>query len=402
LAGRDARRPRSSEFLLGNKFNQTLNKDSMKDGWEIKKLGEVCEIQTGKLDANAKVENGIYPFYTCDAKPYRIDTFAFDDEAILISGNGSLVGHVNYYKGKFNAYQRTYVLTTFNSFNIPFLVSYLKGYLRQYIYAQKKGGCIPYITLPILKNFAIPCPPLPEQKRIVSELDCINGILEKKREQIKELDALAQSIFYHMFGDPVTNEKGWEVKKLGEVCNLVKNGANIKQEKGAAGYPISRIETLSGGVFNRDRLGYANIFSLEKYQSYVLESGDLLLSHINSKSYIGRIVVYIKEGDEAIIHGMNLLRLKLKADIILPFFMYYYSLTNQYKDQIANRRKDAVNQSSIAICDLKTIPIPLPPLSLQQSFATKIEAIEKQKELIKRSIAETETLLASRMQHYFG
>ena len=125
----------------------------MKQGWEIKKLGEVCTIQTGKLDANAKVEDGAYPFYTCDSQPYRIDTYAFDDEAILISGNGSQVGHVNYYKGKFNAYQRTYVLTNFSSFDIPFLIKYLKGYLRGYIWDNKKGGCIPYITLPILKNF---------------------------------------------------------------------------------------------------------------------------------------------------------------------------------------------------------------------------------------------------------
>ena len=92
----------------------------MKHDWEIKKLGNICKIQTGKLDANAKVENGEYPFFTCDSQPYRIDTFAFDEEAILISGNGSLVGHINYYKGKFNAYQRTYVLTGFDTYNISF------------------------------------------------------------------------------------------------------------------------------------------------------------------------------------------------------------------------------------------------------------------------------------------
>lgn len=195
---------------------------------------------------------------------------------------------------------------------------------------------------------------------------------------------------------------GWEIKKLGEVCDLVKNGANIKQEKGAAGYPISRIETLSGGVFNRDRLGYANIFSLENYQSYVLDSGDLLLSHINSKSYIGRIVVYIKEGDEAIIHGMNLLRLKLKADIILPFYMYYYSLTNQYKDQIANRRKDAVNQSSIATCDLKTIPIPIPPLPEQERIVSELDCINGILEKKREQIKELDALAQSIFYHMFG
>ncbi len=75
----------------------------MKNNWEYKRLGDACIIKTGKLDANAKIENGKYPFFTCDANPYKIDSFAFDTEAILISGNGSNVGHVHYYNGKFNA-----------------------------------------------------------------------------------------------------------------------------------------------------------------------------------------------------------------------------------------------------------------------------------------------------------
>ena len=74
------------------------------------KLGDICQITTGKLDANAQVDNGIYPFFTCAEQPFKIDSFAFDTEALLISGNGANLGYINYYKGKFNAYQRTYVL----------------------------------------------------------------------------------------------------------------------------------------------------------------------------------------------------------------------------------------------------------------------------------------------------
>lgn len=367
----------------------------MKDGWEIKKLREVCEIQTGKLDANAKVENGIYPFYTCDAKPYRIDTFAFDDEAILISGNGSLVGHVNYYKGKFNAYQRTYVLTTFNSFNIPFLVSYLKGYLRQYIYAQKKGGCIPYITLPILKNFAIPCPPLPEQERIVSELDCINGILEKKREQIKELDALAQSIFYHMFGDPVTNEKGWEVKKLGEVATS-QIGLTYKPEN-VTSSDEGTIVLRSSNIQN-SALAFEDIVRVDcevKENKYV-QDGDILMCSRNGSAKLVGKVARIKNLQERMSYGafMTIIRSEYN-DYLFEFFKL-----PAFRGQLTASQTATINQITVKM--LADITIPLPPLSLQQSFATKIEAIEKQKELIKRSIAEVETLLASRMQHHFN
>lgn len=194
-------------------------------------------------------------------------------------------------------------------------------------------------------------------------------------------------------------KQGWEIKKLGECFEYIKNGANIKQERGAGGIPITRIETLSGGVFNRDRLGYADIKTIDKYQSYVMESGDLLLSHINSKSYIGRVVVYVKEGDEAIIHGMNLLRLKVIPDLISPFYMYYYSQTHKFKSQIANRRKDAVNQSSISVADLKTLDVPIPPLSVQERIVAELDClsgvIEKKREQLKELDALAESIFYS-------
>lgn len=253
-----------------------------------------------------------------------------------------------------------------------------------------------------LSTFTFPVPATAEQERIVAELDCLSDIIEKQKQQLKELDNLAQSIFYTTFGDPISNNFGWELKQLGNCFCHIKNGANIKQEKGAGGIPITRIETLSGGVFNRDRLGYADLQEVGKYEKYVLNTGDLLLSHINSKVYIGRTVAYRKVGNEKIIHGMNLLRLIPNADTIHPIYMQYFSYTDMFKGQIANRRKDAVNQSSISVADLKTVSIPIPPFALQQEFASKVDAIEKQKEIIKQSIEETETLFNSRMDYYFN
>ncbi|MCB0149092.1 MAG: restriction endonuclease subunit S, partial [Caldilineaceae bacterium] len=104
-------------------------------------------ITTGKLNANAMVENGEYPFFTCDANPFRIDNYAFDTEAILVSGNGSQVGHINYYKGRFNAYQRTYVLSDFENIQVRYLLHYLQAFLRDYIIRISKKGSVPYITL---------------------------------------------------------------------------------------------------------------------------------------------------------------------------------------------------------------------------------------------------------------
>ena len=182
-------------------------------------------------------------------------------------------------------------------------------------------------------------------------------------------------------------KQGWEIKTIADVCTFIKNGANIKQERGAGGVPITRIETLSGGVFNRDRLGYANLATPDKYLSYVLEYGDLLFSHINSKTYIGRTVVYVPENDEQVIHGMNLLRLKLDFDLMSPFFFQYYTRTDIFKAQVANRRKDAVNQSSITTTDIKTILLPVPPIAEQEKIVAELDClsgiIEKKKQQLK-------------------
>ena len=197
-------------------------------------------------------------------------------------------------------------------------------------------------------------------------------------------------------------KQGWEIKKLGECFEYIKNGANIKQERGAGGIPITRIETLSGGVFNRDRLGYADIETIDKYHSYVMESGDLLLSHINSKSYIGRVVVYVKEGDETIIHGMNLLRLKVVSNLISPFYMYYYSQTHKFKSQIANRRKDAVNQSSISVADLKTIDVPIPSLEEQERIVAELDCLSEVIEKKREQLKELDALAQSIFYQMFG
>lgn len=142
------------------------------EGVEYKKLEKLCCIKTGKLNANAMVPEGKYPFFTCDSKPYRINDYAFDADAILISGNGSQVGHLHKYNGKFNAYQRTYVLLDFSDGILKdFVYIFLKSSLKNYIFINSKKGSVPYITLPMLCNFKLPIPPLEVQRRIVDILD---------------------------------------------------------------------------------------------------------------------------------------------------------------------------------------------------------------------------------------
>ena len=156
-------------------------------------------VASTSLCANAQVENGQYPFFTCDAKPFKIDKYAFDTEAILISGNGSQVGHLNYYNGKFNAYQRTYVLDKFSA-NIFYVLQYLKGTLREYIMDKSRKGSVPYITLPMLQDFPIPLPPLAEQIRIADLLDKFEALTTSLSDGIPAEQA-AQQKRYEYYRD---------------------------------------------------------------------------------------------------------------------------------------------------------------------------------------------------------
>ena len=161
---------------------------------------------------------------------------------------------------------------------------------------------------------------------------------------------------------------------VGDCFYQIRNGANIKQGNAAGGYPITRIETTANDTFNRDRMGYAGITDLSKYQSYILEDGDLLMSHINSVQYLGRTVLYQKQGDETIIHGMNLLALKARRDIILPEYARYYFGSASFKKQLSKITKKSVNQASFTVADLKRIALSVPTVDNQKSI---VEVLNK-------------------------
>ncbi len=166
--------------------------------WEEKSLGSLCSTTTGKLDANAMVENGQYRFYTCAKNYYFIDNYAFDTEALLISGNGANVGYIHYYQGKFNAYQRTYVLDEFSE-NIIFIKYHLEQNLHKRIATEKKEGNTPYIVMSTLTDMAITLPKPEEQQKIANCLSFIDELIIAqiaKTEALKEhKKALMQQLF---------------------------------------------------------------------------------------------------------------------------------------------------------------------------------------------------------------
>ncbi|WP_197975073.1 restriction endonuclease subunit S [Klebsiella sp. WP8-S18-ESBL-06] len=166
--------------------------------WHHKNLGDICRIRTGKLDANAMVVGGKYRFYTCAREFYQIDEYAFDTEALLISGNGANVGYIHYYSGKFNAYQRTYVLDGFIH-NIEYVKYFLDMYLNERIYGEKKEGNTPYIVMGTLADMQIKLPIIKEQTKIANFLSSLDDKITVKKAELDKLITWKHGLLQQMF-----------------------------------------------------------------------------------------------------------------------------------------------------------------------------------------------------------
>lgn len=174
------------ELLAGKKRLPGFNGE-----WKVKKLGELVDnITTGKLDANAMNPTGLYPFFTCAKEVFKIDKYAFDDEALLVSGNGENVGYIHYYKGKFNAYQRTYVITGFLC-DVFFLEQFLRLNLKERIKTEKSDSNTPYIKMDTISNMIISLPSTVAEQRaiahVLSTMDSDISVLEKKRNKYRQI-----------------------------------------------------------------------------------------------------------------------------------------------------------------------------------------------------------------------
>ena len=189
---------------------------------------------------------------------------------------------------------------------------------------------------------------------------------------------------------------------VGDCFSFIQNGANIKQGEVDGGYPITRIETISNNRFNRDRMGYAGITDIAPYRAYVLEDGDILMSHINSVRYLGRAVKYSKQDNETIIHGMNLLRLKAIREIIIPDYACLYFSSRHFREQVSRITKKSVNQASFSVADLKRVQMLIAPLEEQKQIIALMSRIDSIKQMRATELEGLDQLIKARFVEMFG
>ncbi len=370
----------------------------MREGWEIKRLDEIasfkrgltyskgdtcdqsnkCVLRSNNIDLDS--HSLVFDDIAClredfeipdEKKPHRGDIFI-----CMSNGSTQHLGKVAYIDNDMDYAFGGFMGAISPSNTIcPKYIFYacLSERYRSYLGSIFNGININNLKWSDLGKLTLPVPPLAEQEKIVAELDLLSGVIEKKKQQLQELDNLALAIFYDMFGDPVVNNKGWKTKSF-EDCYKLSSGKGLSAKDIIEGcYPVYG----GNGI-----VGYHNCYNLEGEHIIIGRVGALCGN------------VRCVSGQMFITDNAFILTNKIQNENI--FLQMLLSLLNLR--QYAREGMQPVITNGV----LKQIPIILPPIDLQQQFADKIAAIEQQKSAIKQSLAETETLFNSRMDYYFG
>jgi len=381
----------------------------MKEGWEYKKLGVVTKQIRGVSYKPTDLSSNLIDKYVTLLRANNIqDTITFDDVQyvdrrkvndkqylksgdILIcasSGSKNLVGKAAQCKAALDACFGAFckVVRPININNQYVGHFFQSNIYKKQIFEKARGANINNIKNEDLDNILIPVPPLPIQKQIVSHLDKLNEILDKLRDTLNVLDKAEQAIFYDMFGDPVENEKGWEIKKVKDIATVVGGST-----------PKTNVEEYWNGDLNwitpAELVGsmYLNDSVRKITNKAVHPVGTVILS---SRAPIGKIAIsniptYCNQGFKNIICSSYISNI------------YVYAYLKCRVDYLISLGRGATFKE-ISKTIVENIPIPLPPLSLQQTFAARITTIEAQKQKLTTSIAKFQEMLDGAMDNYFS
>jgi type I restriction-modification system specificity subunit len=360
------------------------------------KLGTLTRIRTGKLDANASSTDGTYPFFTCSREVLRIATYSYDCECVLVAGNGDL--NVKYYAGKFDAYQRTYIIESIDKSKL--LTKYLYFFLDIYVEVlrtQSIGGVIKYIKLGNLADALIPLPGIEKQAEIVDCLETCNVIIDRIQQQLTKLDELVKSRFVEMFGDPVSNPHGFEQVALSQLAEIKIGpfGSLLhKEDYIEGGHPLLNPSHISEGRIVPDDKLTVSDSKYAEMEAYHLHTGDIVMGR---RGEMGRCAVV---PDEGYLCGTGSLLIRTKGEVTADYLQKVISFPT-FKKIIEDM---AVGQTmpNLNVPIVSSFQIIKPPIDVQRRYYAFVAEVDKSKLAVKQSLEKLETLKKSLMQEYFG
>lgn len=388
----------------------------MRKGWEYKKLGEVCEVVTGTTPKTnipeywGKGHYWVTPAELNDTTVYIDKTERqITDEALsktklrllpvgtVLLSSRAPIGKVAIANAEMYCNQGFKNCICSEAIYNKYLFYFLR-LKKDYLNSLGRGATFKEISKSIVESIKIPLPPLSIQLAIVSELDKINELIRLKKEQLKDFDNLAQSLFYEMFGDPMENEKGWEVKKLNEIVSdncsisygIVQPGDGVEN-----GVPVVRPVDMTKTFVSRKGLKNTTKEISDSYKRTILKGNEILMCVRGTTGLISMATPELQGCN--VTRGIAPIECGPTCD---KWFVFYQILNPAIQHHIAEYTR-GIALKQINMKDVRDIPLCLPPLSLQRLFAQRIEQIEREKSEVQKSIQDLETLLASRMQYWF-
>ena len=374
----------------------------MKEGWEYKKLEEVAEIQYGTRVVQKRDGGSIYPVYGGGGATFKMDTYNREN-CLVVARFAMSPKCTRIVSGKFFLNDSGLTLKSIdtNKLSQEYLEKNILGHNDE-IYLLSNGMAQKNLDMKAFRNLLIKYPTsLSKQQKIVSELDLLSGVIEKQKAQLEELDRLAQSIFYDMFGDPVTNEKGWNINVISDLFKVKSSKRVYQNEQTSEGIPFLRVSDIL--LMEEDNVLKPSLYISEsKYNELsrmhlVPLPGDLLLT---ARGTLGKVYI-IKKGDRFYFQDGMITWLDNKENKMVSLFCKYL-IENQHFHEELIKSASISTVAFISITKLSNTKIISPPLSLQQDFAAKIEAIEAMKAKVRQSLKEAETLFNERMDYYFN
>lgn len=388
----------------------------MRKGWEYKKLGEVCEVVTGTTPKTnipeywGKGHYWVTPAELNDTTVYIDKTERqITDEALsktklrllpvgtVLLSSRAPIGKVAIANAEMYCNQGFKNCICSEAIYNKYLFYFLR-LKKDYLNSLGRGATFKEISKSIVESIKIPLPPKSTQLAIVSELDKINELIRLKKEQLKDFNNLAQSLFYEMFGDPVENEKGWEVKKLNEIVSdncsisygIVQPGDGVEN-----GVPVVRPVDMTKTFVSRKGLKNTTKEISDSYKRTILKGNEILMCVRGTTGLISMATPELQGCN--VTRGIAPIECGPTCD---KWFVFYQILNPAIQHHIAEYTR-GIALKQINMKDVRDIPLCLPPLSLQRLFAQRIEQIEREKSEVQKSIQDLETLLASRMQYWF-
>jgi type I restriction enzyme S subunit len=368
---------------------------NLPQGWRVEKLGNLCDIATGKKDANFGTLDGQYLFFTCAAKPIRSNSYSFDGESIILAGNGANVGLVLYYDGKFEAYQRTYVLNSFTE-NSRYIYYNLQKYWIFHNSGKQFGSATNYIKMENITDYPIVIPPLPQQEKIVKVLDNSSSLVEQQKQLIEKYDVFLKSKFIEMFGTLKDNIYCFDVEPISKFGKIITG--NTPSRDTPDYYNENFIEWIKTDniLENKQYVSTAKEYlsELGAKKGRTLEKDGLLITCIaGSLRSIGNVALT----DRKISFNQQINAIQPFKNINSLFLYWLIKLNISYIQSFATSSMKKI----ITKGEFENIKFLKPPLDLQNEFAllaSKIQAI-KEKETLK--LNHLETLHASLMDKAF-